>query len=286
MTRPRGRPLALLAVVAVAAMLSLLPVASEATTRMGWVRLAHLSPDTRQLDVTLSSLSGGTVLMHFGTVGYGDVSAYVRLPIGTYAVAMVPAGSAADSAPVVTTGITVKQGAAETLAVMNLNAALETHVFTDDLGAPARDSARVRVIAAATKHREVSVTAGSTTVADRVTFPRASGYAQLHAGRVEVSVRAGSAKATESTRFGVGTVHTVFVLDTAKGGLAITPVLDSAGATVAPSGGVDTGAGGLAGGRSTASLAAGLALLAGAGAAAAGVLLVRRPSAAAAAAGG
>ena len=44
-----------------------------------------------------------------------------------------------------------------------------------------------------------------------------------------------------------GSVTTLFVLDTADGGLTILPILDSAAAAVVPVGGVQTGGGWLAG---------------------------------------
>src|SRR5690349_11366643 len=64
-------------------------VASET----GWLRLGHLSPDTRAVDVRVSALSGGTVVFSLSDVGYGDVSAYTALPQGEYAISMVAAGS-------------------------------------------------------------------------------------------------------------------------------------------------------------------------------------------------
>ena len=54
---------------------------------VGYVRLAHLSPDTPDVDVYLSAVSGGTA-QRFPGVGYGTVSTYLSVPVGTYAVAM------------------------------------------------------------------------------------------------------------------------------------------------------------------------------------------------------
>ncbi|MDQ1513077.1 MAG: hypothetical protein QOC59_919 [Microbacteriaceae bacterium] len=279
MNRHSWRPLAIVAVVA--ALFAVLPVApASAAGATGWVRLAHLSPDTKQVDVTLTSLSGGTMVLHLTKVGYGDVSPYIRLPVGTYAIAMVPTGAPADSTPFVSASVAVTQGRAETVAAMNLNKSIETHVFRDDLTAPASDSARVRVIQASTKHQDVAVKDGSTTVSDSVTFPSASGYADVPAGTASLAVSAGSTTAEQSVRLAGGSVHTLFVLDTAAGGLTVSPVLDSASAAIMPSGAVETGAGGLAGpgGASSSMLAAVLAALAAAGAATAGVRLARRPA--------
>jgi hypothetical protein len=281
MNRQTPRLLALLVAAVAAVLLALLPVAPAwAANATGWVRLAHLSPDTKEVDVTLTSLSGGTMVLHLTKVGYGDVSPYIRLPVGTYAIAMVPTGAPADSTPFVSASVAVTQGRAETVAAMNLNKSIETHVFRDDLSAPASDSARVRVIQASTKHRDVAVKDGSTTITDSVGFATASDYSNVPSGTASVAVSAGSTTGERSVRLAGGSVHTLFVLDTASGGLAVSPVLDSAAAAIMPSGAVETGAGGLAGsGAGSASmLAAVLAAVAAAGAATAGVRLGRRPA--------
>src|SRR5947209_6784647 len=155
------RPLAALGALLGAALIALLPaLPASAAPVSGWVRVAHLSPDTKQVDVTLSSLSGGTVLYKLSRVGYGAVSPYMTLPAGTYAIAMVPAGAPASTTPVVKAAVTVGSGKAETVAAVGLNKALETRVFRDDLGAPASGTARVRVLQSSTNHHTVTVKAG------------------------------------------------------------------------------------------------------------------------------
>src|SRR5687767_1945831 len=62
------------------------PPAAAAT--VGYVRLAHLSPDTPPVDVYLSAVAPGATARKFPAVGYGVVSAYMALEAGTYAVAM------------------------------------------------------------------------------------------------------------------------------------------------------------------------------------------------------
>ncbi|MGN6744147.1 MAG: DUF4397 domain-containing protein [Amnibacterium sp.] len=273
----RSRPLAALAAVTGAVLLALLPLApASAAPATGWVRVSHLSPDTKQVDVTLSSLSGGTTLYRLSKVGYGAVSPYIALPAGTYAIAMVPAGAPAGTTPVVTASVTVSAGKAETVAAMGLNKDLSTHVFSDDLSAPASGSARVRVIQASTKHDQATVKAGTTTVATAQTFATASDYVDVRAGSVPVAVTAGGGTTTSTTTLAAGSVHTLFVLDTASGGLTVSSVLDSSAAAVTPTGAIDTGAGGLAGTVPVGPLALGLAVLAAAGAAGAAGVLVRR----------
>jgi hypothetical protein len=275
-----SRPLAALAALLGAVLVALLPVApASAATATGWVRVAHLSPDTKQVDVTLSSLSGDTVLYKLSSVGYGAVSPYIKLPVGTYAIAMVPAGSPTGTTPVVKASVSVGQGKAETVAAVGLNKALETHVYSDDLGSPASGSARVRVLQASTTHSTVSVKVGSTEVASSARFATTSDYVDVKAGTVPVTMTAGSTTSTRTVSLPAGGVHTLFVLDTSSGGLTVSSVLDSSAAAVTPTGSIDTGAGGLAGPVGLAPVAGGLAVVAALGAAVAGALLARRRTA-------
>jgi hypothetical protein len=275
-----SRILAAIAALLGAALVALLPVApASAATATGWVRVAHLSPDTKQVDVTLSSLSGGTVLYKLSRVGYGAVSQYIKLPVGTYAIAMVPAGAPAGTTPVVKASVAVSQGKAETVAAVGLNKALQTHVYSDALGSPASGMARVRVLQASTKHPTVTVKAGSTTVASSEGFATTSDYVDVKAGSVPVTMTAGSTTKTMTVSLPAGSVHTLFVLDTSSGGLTVSTVLDSSAAAVMPTGSIDTGAGGLAGPVGLAPLAAGLAGLAAVGAAATGAAFVLKRTA-------
>jgi Domain of unknown function (DUF4397) len=274
------RPLAAVATLLGAALVALLPaVPASAATATGWVRVAHLSPDTKQVDVSLSSLSGHTVLYKLSKVGYGAVSPYIHLPVGTYAIAMVPAGAPAGTTPVVKASVTVTQGKAETVAAVGLNKDLQTHVYSDVLGTVPSGKARVRVLQASTKHPTVSVKAGSTSVASAAQFATISGYQNVQAGTVPVTMTAGSTTRTMNVPLPAGSVHTLFVLDTSCGGLAVSAVLDSWASAVTPNGSIDTGAGGLADQGGPASVAAGLAALAGLGAVGTGALVARRRTA-------
>jgi hypothetical protein len=99
----------------------------------GYVRLAHLSPDTPAVDVYLKSDSGTVKDQKFDGVAYGAMSDYLRLPTGTYSVAMRKAGAAASTPPVLTTQVTVVSGAAYTVAGVGRYADLGLRVLKDDL---------------------------------------------------------------------------------------------------------------------------------------------------------
>jgi hypothetical protein len=275
------RPLLAVAVAALA--LAAIPTApAAAASRDGWVRLAHMSPDTAAVNVTLSSLSGDVTLFRLQNVGYGAVSKYMRLPQGTYALAMVPAGQNDPNAtPVVSGKVEITAGQAETLAAIGENADLQTTVFTDDLDAVAGDDARVRIVQASVQHDSVDVDSGSTAIASGAAFGDVSDYTTVSAGSSSIELKAGSDTSTVEQDLPAGSSHTLFVIDDAKGDLTISPALDSAAATETPVGSLAAGGGGLAeGDADLALLLAGVAALGGAvafGGMARGRLKVGRP---------
>src|SRR6516162_3174514 len=54
----------------------------------GWIRLAHLSPNTPPVDVYLYSFGGSKAMIVLHHVGYGAVSPYEQVATGEYTVAM------------------------------------------------------------------------------------------------------------------------------------------------------------------------------------------------------
>src|SRR5207245_1012706 len=84
--------------------------ATSAAPGTGWLRLAHLSPNTPAVDVYLYSAGNAQARIVLRHVKYGTVSPYLRAHAGEYTVAMRPAGAAASSAPVLSTGVRVRAG--------------------------------------------------------------------------------------------------------------------------------------------------------------------------------
>jgi len=243
--RTLRRPL--LAVLAAALVAAVLPAApASAASRDGWVRLAHMSPDTAAVNITLSSLDGDVTLFRLQNVGYGAVSKYMRLPQGTYALAMVPAGqNDPDATPVVSGKVDITAGKAETLVAYGKNSDLKTKVFSDDLDV-AGDGAKVRIMQAAVEHRDVDVTDRSRTIADDAPFGDVSKYVTVPAGTASLELKSGSDTATVPQKVTAGSAHTFFVIDDSKGDLTVSPALDSAAATETPVGSLAAGGGGLA----------------------------------------
>jgi len=71
--------------------------ASAATASTGWIRLAHLSPNTPPVDVYLYSFGNSNAQIVLHHVAYGTVSPYEAVTPGQYSVAMRNAGAAASS---------------------------------------------------------------------------------------------------------------------------------------------------------------------------------------------
>lgn len=246
----RPRRLALGIVAAAVLALGAL-VASPATAApgdpVGWLRLGHLSPDTKSVDVRVSAKGSSTPLFELKGVGYGDVSAYSELPPGSYSVSMVPAGSSPSTAPAISASVKVSGDTATTVAAYGPSQDLQVKAFVDDLTQPAAGQARIRLVQASTITPKVDVsTSTGTPIARGAVAGSATAYAEIPAGPWTLDLTGGSIRDSASVTVGSGSVTTLFVVDTADGGLTILPILDSSSAGAVPDGGVQTGGGWLA----------------------------------------
>jgi Domain of unknown function (DUF4397) len=218
--------------------------ASSATTGTGWIRLAHLSPNTPAVDVYLYSFGNSNAEIVLHHVAYGDVSPYETVSAGDYSVAMRLAGAAASSAPVLSTGVDISAGHAYTVAGMGPESGLRLQVLDDDLTTPSGE-ALVRVIQASLKDQQVKVTYGSTVLASKLAFASVTSYIAVTPGTQTVTVTADGGDANTTVTLAAGTVHTLVVLDGANG-LEIDNLTDAAGSGEPPTGGANTGFGGTA----------------------------------------
>jgi hypothetical protein len=218
--------------------------ASSATTGTGWIRLAHLSPNTPAVDVYLYSFGNSNAKIVLHHVAYGEASPYETVTAGDYSVAMRLAGASSSTAPVLSTGVTIAAGHAYTVAGMGPESGLRLQVLDDDLSTPS-GRGLVRVIQASLKDQTVKVTYGSTVLASSLAFATVTSYKTVTPGTVTVAVTAGGGDANTSVSVAAGTVHTLVVLDGASG-LQIDNLTDAAGSGEPPAGGVRTGFGGTA----------------------------------------
>jgi Domain of unknown function (DUF4397) len=220
------------------------PAGASAVTSFGWLRLAHLSPNTPAVDVYLYSVGQPTALVVLKHVAYGDESPYERVAAGDYTVAMRSAGAAPGSKPVLSTLVDVAAGHAYTVAGMGPFSALRLQVLSDQLSTPP-GKALVRIIQASLLDKRVSVKVGSQTVANGLQFGSATSYLTVTPGATTASVTSGTAKASSQVSFVAGSIHTLVVLDD-PGHLSIQVLEDAAGSSAVPVGAAGTGFGGTA----------------------------------------
>ena len=240
------RPLAAACLIAVTcAVLPSAAARAATTSTVGWVRLAHLSPDTPPVDVYLYPYGGKTAQIVLKHVAYGTLSPYQSLAPGDYLVAMRGAGAGATTDPVISTQVDVKAGEAYTVAGLGAESALTLQVLDDKLDAPA-GKASVRVIEASLRSPSVSISAGGDTVATNLHFPAVTGYQTLDAGPCDLRVATQTAAATTQVDFSADSTYTLAVLDGSGASPKVLNLSDAAGTSTLPKGGVNTGLGGTA----------------------------------------
>ena len=247
-----GRWLSGLVLLASGALLALTAVAGPAgaatshvpASGYGWVRLAHLSPNTPPVNVYLYSYGKPSAMVVLHHVSYGTVSPYERVPHGEYTVAMRGVGASPSSTPVLSNNLMVHPGHAYTVAGVGPNKALRLQVLDDRLTTP-RGKSLVRVIQASLKEHHVTVTAGGATLAHNLAFASTTGYGTDSPGTWMVHAKGGSEAWSGQVKLAPGTIHTLVVLDS-SGGLEVTDLMDAAGSSVMPNGGAATGLGGTA----------------------------------------
>src|SRR5215472_5667 len=219
--------------------------AASAASGAGWIRLAHLSPNTPAVDVYLYSFGNSHAMIVLHHVAYGDVSPYEKVSVGQYTVAMRLAGAKASSPAVLSTSVHIAQGGAYTVAGMGPNKGLRLQVFQDRLTTPGGKSL-VRVIQASLRHNKVTIMAGGQTLAKGLAFAHVTNYVTAAPGTFRVHAEGMGAMGAKDVTLDAGSIYTLVVLDSTGNGLEIDPLEDDAGSTVMPNGGAATGLGGTA----------------------------------------
>ena len=237
---------------------------AAASAGVGYLRLAHFSPNTPKVDVYLYSFGNPAAMVVLHGVGYSDVSPYQSVAPGEYTVAMRLAGAVPASKPVLSTTVNVASGAAYTVAGVGPLDGIRLQVLNDRLTAP-RHKSVVRVIQASMHQTSVTVTAGANVLGRSLNFTTVTGYKVVSPGTL--TVRAVGATENGSSQFTLApdTVYTFVVLDD-PGHLTVAELVDAQGSRAIPSGGAATGFGGTAPRQ-------GASLLPWLGAAAAGILV-------------
>jgi len=242
--------------------------ASSMSSGTGWVRCAHLSPNTAPVDIYLYSFGDPKAMDVLRHVPYGEVGMYMKMPAGEYTAAIRKASAPASTVPVISANLMVHAGHAYTIAAMGPAQGLRLQTLNDRLTTP-HGKSLVRVIQASLKEHHVTVRAGSATLASNLAFASITPYGTDKPGQWVLHAAGGSETWSGNVKLTAGTIHTLVVLDSPSG-LKVTNLMDAAGSAMMPHGGVDTGLGGTAPGPAPsrlpwlAGLTTGLLLAAGA----------------------
>jgi Domain of unknown function (DUF4397) len=217
---------------------------ASASSQVGWIRLAHFSPNTPAVDVYLYSFDNPNAQLVLHHVGYGTVSPFEQVAAGDYTVAMRAAGAPSSSKPVLSTEVSIAAGHAYTVAGVGPASGIRLEVIPEELTTPP-GKALVRIIQASMQEDTVTVTAGSSKLAPNLKFANFTSFVPVSPGTWSVTAAGASESVTASITLAAGTVHTIVVLDE-PGKLVLDDLLDAAGSKVAPAGAPQTGYGGTA----------------------------------------
>src|SRR5262245_894553 len=216
--------------------------ASSMSSGTGWVRCAHLSPNTVPVDIYLYSYGDPMAMSVLRHVPYGEVSMYMKMPAGEYTAGIRPAGASASTPPVLSANFMVQAGQGYTVAAMGAASGLRLQALNDRLTTP-QGTSLVRVIQASLKQYYVTVRAGSATLASNLAFASVTPFGTDPPGQWTVYAAGGSETWSGSVKLTAGSIHTLVVLDSPSG-LQVTDLTDAAGSAMMPHGGVATGLGG------------------------------------------
>ncbi|MEK8109954.1 DUF4397 domain-containing protein [Micromonospora sp. M12] len=211
--------------------------AATGADTVGYVRLAHLSPDTPAVDVYLAA-PDATKPQVFEGVGYGVVSDYLELAPGRYAVAMREAGAprAIPGAHHRSRGDQRRglHGGRCRPARRPRPAGAQRRSL-----APTDGRAKVRVVQASVRTPVLDVAAADgPVIADGVQFATTTEYQQVEPGSWRLRLTgAGGPSANAEVRLTGGAVYSLLVLDAKQGGLTAELRRDAEGGTVVPAGG-------------------------------------------------
>jgi Domain of unknown function (DUF4397) len=223
--------------------------AYAASDDVGYLRLAHLSPDTPNVDVYVASFGNEDDPTVLRSVGYGAFSPYQQVPAGSYTIAMRLEGAPANEPPVLSTTIRLEAHTAATVVGMGEQANLELVTLTDGMELPDAGKTKVRVIQAAMTVQSLdSVDVAGSEIATDLAFTEFTDYSQVTAGATTVSATTGSETVEESVDLVAGGTYTVVVRDL-DSGIGVLPIQDFGAANSIPTGGVEAGLGGSVPGR-------------------------------------
>ncbi|HML23059.1 MAG TPA: fasciclin domain-containing protein [Aggregatilinea sp.] len=162
------------------------PAATEsADAGLGYIRVAHFSPDTPAVEIYVNG-----ALSDIQALNFGDVSGWVELPAGTYELAVAPTGTSYADAAIGPLNYDLQAGTWNTIAAVgSLEAGtLTAQVVQEDYSPIAADSARVTILHAIEDAPAVDVLAGGEPVVTALAFGDDAATLEVPAGTYDLQV--------------------------------------------------------------------------------------------------
>lgn len=245
----RCTPLRLAAATAILMCPLVLAPAATATTAstaggQGWARFGHFAPSVAPVNIFVDGQLFAT------DIGFKQVSQYGSVPAGVHRFDL--RFTSDPNGPII---FTVEAGVpaegAVTIGAVTTRDGVASHVFDDALQTPESGQSLVRFIHAAPDVPAIDVqVVGGPLLASAVPYPGASGYQDVEPGTYDVEVRpSGSAEVileVDAWTIEPGVQSSIAIVKGLDGRLDVAPVRDAAAVAVAPTGGVQTGYGGMA----------------------------------------
>lgn len=213
-----------------AVVLLLLLTASPAQAATGtYLRLGHMSTDQARVDAVLDGVK-------LGTLDYAELWDYRRVEPGEH---VVEFRMSEPGSPLLRS-LSVRVGTGQAYTIVDIASSMK--VLEDDISQPANGQARLRVINAG--DAETDVQRGATTVHRGVQPNSATGYVLVPPGSDGLQVQQrGKDSTTLDAPLEAGGVYSLLV-----NARRIELRTDAKGSEVVPTGGQETGFGGMAGG--------------------------------------
>ncbi len=182
------------------------------------VRVLHASPDAPQVDVYVN----GDKVAPLSGLSFGDLSEYLAVPGGTYAI-KVCATADATICPIDVPALAIAAGKHYTIAATNALATIEAKVLVDD-PSPKAGKVQVRVahFSADTPAVDVLTQDKSAKVVENIAYPNATDYLTLDPGTYDLIVCANADNTVCPLDPGpldlaAGTSYTVFAIGSLTG---------------------------------------------------------------------
>jgi len=182
------------------------------------VRVLHASPDAPQVDVYVN----GDKVAPLSGLSFGDLSAYVAVPGGTYAI-KVCATADATVCPIDVPALAIAAGKHYTIAATNNLATIEAQVLVDDPSPKAgKTQVRVAHFSSDTPAVDVLTQDKSAKVVENLAYPNATGYLTLDPGTYDLIVCANADNTVcpldpGPLKLASGTSYTVFAIGSLTG---------------------------------------------------------------------